>query len=164
MKYCAKCGSLIENGATVCTECGAPVTEPVQQSTDAYQQNYQQQAYQQPPYNPAYQQPYYNPQSQMTKDIETANTLGIVSLVCSLLGAGMFAIAAIVTGIIGMNKIKPYMNDKIFPNDKARSSYNLGKAGMIIGIVKLCLGLAFAVFWIVFVVVGAGTAIMNEVF
>lgn len=160
MKYCAKCGSLIENGAEVCSECGAPVTEPAQQTNQAYQQ----QAYQQPAYNPAYQQPYYDPQSQMMKEIETANTLGIVSLVCSFLGAALFAVAAIVTGIIGMNKIKPYMNDKVFPNDKAKSSYNLCKAGMIIAIVKLCLGVVLAIAWIVFMVVFAGSAILSEVF
>ncbi|MBO4339263.1 MAG: zinc-ribbon domain-containing protein [Clostridiales bacterium] len=156
MKYCSKCGSIVEGGAEFCSECGAPVNEPVHQA---------QQTYQQPVYQPpVYQQPYYDPQAQMNKEIDTANTLGIVSLVCSLLGAGFFAIAAIVTGIICMNKIKPFMNDKIFPSDKARTSYNLGKAGMIIAIVKLCLGLVFAVFWIVFVAVGAGTAILNEVF
>lgn len=158
MKYCAKCGSPIENGVEYCSECGAPVNESAQQTNT----NYQQPVYQQPVYNNAYQQP-YNPLSQMTKDIETANTLGIVSLVCSLLGAAIFAIAAIVTGIIGMNKIKPYMNDKVFPNDKAKSAYNLGKAGMIIAIVKICLAIVFVVATIVFAVVFGGSFLFHEI-
>jgi hypothetical protein len=134
--------------------------QPVYQQT--IQPVYQQPVYQQPVYNNAYQQP-YNPLSQMTKDIETANTLGIVSLVCSLLGAAIFAIAAIVTGIIGMNKIKPYMNDKVFPNDKAKSAYNLGKAGMIIAIVKICLAIVFVVATIVFAVVFGGSFLFHEI-
>jgi uncharacterized membrane protein len=35
---------------------------------------------------------------------------------------------------------------------------------MIIAIVKLALGFIFTVFWIVFIVTGVGTAIINEVF
>ena len=162
MKYCSKCGSLIDNGATVCSECGAPVGESTQQQAQpTYQQPPYNNAYQQPPYNGAYQQQYYNPQSPMTKEIETANTLGIVSLVCSLIGAGLFAIAAIVTGIIGMNKIKPFMDGKMFPDDKAKSAYNLCKAGMIIGIVKIALGIMFAIFWFVFVVIMAGSTVSS---
>ena len=56
------------------------------------------------------------------------------------------------------------MNDKVFPNDKAKSAYNLGKAGMIIAIVKMALGLIIGIFWLVFVVVFAGSAVINEVF
>ncbi len=162
MKYCSKCGSLIENNADVCPECGAPVNESAPQPDAGYQQN----NYQQPPYNPNYQQPYapYNPQAQLIREIDTANTLGIVSLVCSLLGAALCSIAAIVTGIICMNKIKPYMNEKQFPNDKARSAYNLGKAGLIIAVVKIGLGILAAIAWVVFVVVFAGTAIMSEIY
>ena len=150
MKYCAKCGSLIEEGANVCTECGAPVNvQPVQQVN-----NNQQGYYQQPAYNPYYQQP-----SQMDKDVETANTLGIISLVASIIGFGIIFIGALVCGIIGMSKIKPYMNEKTFPNDKARSAYSLNKAGVIIVIVKFGIGVLFAIGWIIFMGVVAGTAV-----
>lgn len=153
MKYCAKCGNIIESGVDVCPECGYPVNEPASQPDGVYQQaNNQQQGY----YNNAYQQPFYpqpNPAAAMNSEIETANTLGIVSLVLSIIGGTLLTIAGLVTGIICMNKIKPFKNGDIFPNNQAKSAYSLGKAGMIVSIVKLSLGVILAIAWIVFIVV-----------
>lgn len=143
MSYCTNCGRTFQDGLAYCPNCGSAANGAV---------NYRQPG--------SYT---LNADQQMKKDIETANTLGIVTLVCSILnfmslGFGfLFAIVGIVTGIFGKKKIKEYMGaNKQFPNAKAKSAYNLNKAGIIIIIIAVVLYFLFYAISILLSILGIG--------
>lgn len=153
MKYCEKCGSVLEDGVGFCPNCGATVAEEVSQPVAeqpvyeqppvAEQPAYQapvaeQPAYQQPAYQPPVNQ-YAAPQSQASKDASTVKTLGIVALIASLIFP--FELIGLVCGIIGIVKAKPFKNGKEFTDETAAKGYKLSLAGVIIAAVAAVLGI-----------------------
>jgi hypothetical protein len=69
--------------------------------------------------------------------------MGIISLVGAILGffTGLFLLPALIVGIIGLNKVKPYKDaGGFYPNEKAKTAHSFNLAGVLIS--AIILGLA----------------------
>ena len=161
--FCQNCGKEFFGATAVCPYCGAPVNKTadtnfnqnLHNSTDSTgtahnsyilngvpqngysQNNYQNQYHQQSPFNPAQNtntayNGYYN-----SKEIESAKTMGIVSVVFAVLG---FSVIGLILGIIGYGKAKRVYFANSFDTN-ARSAYNWNKAGIITNVIRLVITL-----------------------
>lgn len=135
---CNNCGTNYENDRPCCPACGTTNPQPTYQQSfeQPVQQPYQQGGYQQPyqqPYQQDGYQPYYNPQQEALNQsqISSAQTLGIVSIVCAVLGLHL---VSWICGGIGISKMKQVL--AMSPNNPAAlSSKKLCKIGVIVSIV-----------------------------
>ena len=161
--FCQNCGKELFGATAVCPYCGAPVNKTadtnfnqnLHNSTDSTgtahnsyilngvpqngysQNNYQNQYHQQSPFNPAQNQnTIYNGYGAV-KEIESAKTMGIVSVVFAVLG---FSVIGLILGIIGYGKAKRVYFANSFDTN-ARSAYNWNKAGIITNVIRLVITL-----------------------
>lgn len=156
--FCKYCGSKLLDGAAFCHDCGkatvdapapqvsvAPVMPPVQpvyvQPVPPAAPAYQAPLYQQPAYTytfpPVQQaapvQPATNP-AVLEKLEKQTLTLGIVGLCLSMLG-----LPGLIVSCIGAKKAGRYKQLTGGLSQKARTGYNLAKAGRAVGIVMTVL-------------------------
>ncbi|HUT82142.1 MAG TPA: hypothetical protein VMZ29_13150 [Candidatus Bathyarchaeia archaeon] len=119
-KYCAFCGSIVKVGDVYCNNCGASIentSQPVTQDQFSFQQPEQPQQY---GTQSVYAQPATIPTVEKNQAADNALVFGIIGLFCTPM-----AIAAIISGIIGMQK-----------------TYGKSKAigGIILGVLVLVIG------------------------
>lgn len=159
--FCKYCGSkLVADNAAFCHECGkatceqpvatvpvqpvpAPQPVPVQvvyqqpaqpaYQVPLYQQVAPQYTYTVPPVQSAPQQPAVDP-AQLEKLEKQTLTLGIVGLCLSMLG-----LPGLIVSCIGAKKAGRYKQLTGGLSQKARTGYNLAKAGRAVGIVMTVL-------------------------
>ncbi len=111
--FCSKCGSQITDGALFCPNCGAAVeqnnnyynTEEQMPENNYYNPSAQNDGYQ----NPVQQQYQYGNDAGFLaqKELSTARTLGIVSIVLGILGINLIAW---ICGGVGLSKANRYLN------------------------------------------------------
>lgn len=142
MGFCANCGRSIPEGYTYCQDCQNAASQQ-----QAGQGGYQQQVYVQPnPYNPQYQL------TNMMSECSTANTFGIIAIICSVV-AGIAL--TIVFGAIGISKANNVINYATAANNaellqNARSAKKLSIIAFVVLGVKAALSILIAVLTFVF--------------
>ena len=154
--YCPNCNSFVDDNAQFCLNCGQnlsqrettdPKPEYSEEQFNNYnnndQQNYNNQYYNQS-YNaqPGYNQ--YNPNAQayaIKSETDTAKTLGIVAIVCAVLG---FHIVGIIVGAIGSSKASRIL--AMYPGSfDAVDAKKYCKIGLVLSIVFAALSAVFLV-------------------
>ena len=126
--FCYHCGKEVADGSAFCPYCGTAIAA----NSPA----------------PSYQQPYFASQGAPQKDVNTTETLGIVSLV----GSFFMPIVGFICGIIGLSKIKklkPAANDE--QQQKLGKHKKLCSAGVIISSVLTVLSLLIGIVWGVYI-------------
>ncbi|HUT82134.1 MAG TPA: hypothetical protein VMZ29_13110 [Candidatus Bathyarchaeia archaeon] len=119
-KYCPFCGGIVKVGDVYCNNCGASIekaTQPVTQVQYPMQQPEQPQQY---GTQNVYGQPATIPTVEKNQAADNALVFGVIGLFCTPM-----AIAAIVLGIIGMQK----------PYGKSKAVW-----GIILGVLVLLVG------------------------
>ena len=131
MKFCAKCGSQMDDAQRFCPGCGFDMGAG-QNAPAAYYNGGQDQYYggQQSPYDNGYMQPGVG-------SYRKTNAMGIVSLICSLVGlfflGPILEPLAIIFGGVGISQCNKYPNLYI--------GKGFAVAGLVIGIIGLVIGL-----------------------
>ena len=114
------------------------------QYNNQYQGAYQPQQPTQTPFTPNYNQnTVYNGYGNI-KDIESAKTMGIVSVVLAIFG---LSIIGLIVAIVGSGKIKPIF----FANSadtNTRSAYNWNKAGIIANVLRLVFAILLIIVYV----------------
>lgn len=154
MAFCSKCGAQNADGASFCTNCGAPmnVAQPQPQPQPQPQQTY----YAQPQPQPIYNAQPVAPKKEVSKGKKIASLiLCIHSLLYALAALGTcwipgvcayaigLAFIGLITGIIGCALYKR----------------GLGVAGIVISAISLVLAIAFLIIYLVF---SAGSAYLGN--
>ena len=125
--------------------------QPQQQHHTQYQTSYQPQN---TPFMPNQNQgTTYNGYNNV-REVESAKTMGIVSVVLAVVGV---SIIGLIVGVIGMSKIRPIYFANSFDTN-ARSAYNWNKAGVVANIIRL----VFSVLLIIVYIVLMSSTIMEE--
>ena len=151
MAFCSKCGAQNADGASFCTNCGAPmnVAQPQPQPQPQPQQTY----YAQPQPQPVYNAQPVAPKKEVSKGKKIASLiLCIHSLIYALAALGLcwmpgysigLAFIGLITGIIGCALYKR----------------GLGVAGIVISAISIVVAI---VILIVYAVIGAGSAFLGN--
>ncbi len=151
MAFCSKCGAQNADGASFCTNCGAPmnVAQPQPQPQPQPQQTY----YAQPQPQPVYNAQPVAPKKEVSKGKKIASLiLCIHSLIYALAALGLcwmpgysiaLAFIGLITGIIGCALYKR----------------GLGVAGIVISAISIVVAV---VILIVYAVIGAGSAFLGN--
>ena len=159
--YCPNCNSFVDDSAQFCPNCGQSLAQKEAAESDQEysqnqntnyntndQQNYNNQYYNQG-YNNQYgynQQGYnqYNPNAQafaVKSDIDTAKILGIVAIVCAVLG---FHIVGIIVAAIGSSKANRILS--MYPGSfEANEAKKYCKIGLVLSIVFVVLSVVFCI-------------------
>ena len=132
MKFCAKCGSQMDDAQRFCPGCGFDMGAG-QNTSVSYYNGGQDQYYggqQQSPYDYGYMQP-------GVSSYRKTNAMGIVSLICSLVGlfflGPILEPLAIIFGGVGISQCNKYPN--------LYTGKGFAVAGLVIGIIGLVIGL-----------------------
>ena len=130
--FCPKCGSMNEDAAAHCAQCGALLQEEAAQATNPDLQVNQAPTYQ----APVYQAPKAKPEGYGMGI--AAMVLGIISLVffCAVWLSVPCAIVGLILGVVAMNKAKVQ---------------GLKNSMAVAGLVCSCISLAVLVVWIIWV-------------
>ena len=124
MKFCAKCGSQMDDAQRICPSCGFDMGAG-QNAPAAYYNGGQQS-----PYDNGYMQPGVG-------SYRKTNAMGIVSLICSLVGlfflGPILEPLAIIFGGVGISQCNKYPN--------LYTGKGFAVAGLVIGIIGLVIGL-----------------------
>lgn len=156
--FCQQCGTQIPEGALSCPACGSAVSQ-AQYGQAGYNQappQYGQPQYQQAP--PQYGQvPPQNPN--MYRDLDTAKTLGVVSIVMAF----FFPLVCWICGGIGISKANGIINMAQMNNDaylleEAKSAKKTNKIGVIIGIVLTAVSVLLSIILVLVPLVIAGAS------
>ncbi|MCR5207338.1 MAG: zinc-ribbon domain-containing protein [Eubacterium sp.] len=128
MAKCIFCGADIPDGVALCPYCGR-LQQPGAQGVNY---NYA------PPQPTQYDLYARQQERNAKKDLSTAKTLGIVSIVCAVICS--FLIVGIVCGVIGLGKAKNAMayaqqTADLIMYDEAKSARTLNRIGLIIATV-----------------------------
>lgn len=145
--FCNKCGAAFSDSFNVCPNCGNVVSGNQNQSyynnQNGYQNNYQQGQYYHPPqynnmpYNAPQYQPYNFEQATINDEISSANTLGIVALVCVLLIPSVGSLVGFILGIIGLSKANHALSSPYgASNPTARSAKKMNLAAIWIPVIE----------------------------
>ena len=122
MKFCAKCGSQMDDAQRFCPGCGFDMGAG-QNTSVSYYNGGQQQS----PYDYFY----------MHEGVRKTNAMGIVSLICSLVGlfflGPILEPLAIIFGGVGISQCNKYPN--------LYTGKGFAVAGLVIGIIGLVIGL-----------------------
>ena len=134
--FCGNCGKELTPGAAFCPYCGAQTPPEAGAYTQAQQ-----------PYG-AYPQGYYVPQGVSLKEVDNANTLGLVSLI----GSFFIPLLGVICGAIGLSKIKnlkPRANTE--QQQKLAKSKKLCLAGVIISVTLMVISIVASVIWGIYI-------------
>lgn len=148
--YCPKCNSYVEEGMSFCPHCGQELSQRRNSEAQAkdrfgeanFQQSFENQSFE----NNATQNPYNqnNPNTQvyaLKSELDTAKILGIVSIVCAVIG---FHIVGIILGAIGSEKASRVLI--AYPSYyEAIDAKKYCKIGIILSVVFIALTAVFAV-------------------
>ena len=122
MKFCAKCGSQMDDAQRFCPGCGFDMGAG-QNTSVSYYNGGQQQS----PYDYFY----------MHEGVRKTNAMGIVSLICSLVGlfflGPILEPLAIIFGGVGISQCNKY--------PKLYTGKGFAVAGLVIGIIRFVVGL-----------------------
>lgn len=147
MKYCNHCGKELLDDAVICPSCGCSVQfNGAQQNYNGYQQHTR---YDNQQNN--YGQYQYTQQTQQTPPYaDKYSPLSIAGFVLSFFGS--FVIIALILSIVAYNEAK---------NTGSEKSRSLSKAGIIISSIVLGISVFVCiVFYIIFICVGLGSALL----
>ncbi len=157
MAFCSKCGAQNADGASFCTNCGAPMNVAKPQPQPQPQQTYYAQPQPQPQPQPVYYAQPAAPKKEVSKGKKIASLiLCIHSLLYALAALGTcwipgfggcaigLAFIGLITGIIGCALYKR----------------GLGVAGIVISAISIVVAV---VMLIVYAIIGAGTAFLGNI-
>ncbi|MCH5314975.1 MAG: zinc ribbon domain-containing protein [Eubacterium sp.] len=174
--YCNNCGAFVPDGSTYCPNCNTVFNTQSQNTNGTYytppaadngyynQQNFNQQGN----YQQGYNQPqgnYYNqngfadPMNSHKSELESAKTLGIISLV---VGIVFSRIIGIILGIIGLSKANsvPDMLDNPMLFKLKKDSVMLNRLGIIIPVVLGVVAIVAYLFFIFVFMADTSTSFM----